>query len=328
MSKVLYSLSALKELLVKEGASKVCVVTSQGLAKKLGWALGEISHTHVAYLPDGEVAKEWGEIEGLLKQFIKIGLDRKSIVIALGGGTIGDAAGFAASVYLRGIPFIQVPTTLVAQTDSAHGGKTGINFAGYKNQVGSFYPALATIVDVRFLRTLPEEQMIDGLGEIIKAGLIKDASILSILKKETVHTLANSPQLEALVKKAIAVKLYYVGKDFKEQNLRQMLNAGHTIGHAVELKYKLSHGKAVLVGLIKEQAIFESLGLAPASVRENLESLLAQMDMRLPAKLSPDMKSISHDKKLAGTMLMLPVVEKEGRSKLVPVELEIFKKYL
>ena len=115
MATILYSLGALKGLLEKESPSKVCVVTSRTLAKKLAWALREIPHTHVAYLPDGEAAKEWKEIEGLLGQFLKIGLDRKSVVVALGGGTIGDASGFAASTYLRGVPFIQVPTTLVSR---------------------------------------------------------------------------------------------------------------------------------------------------------------------------------------------------------------------
>ncbi|OGN33912.1 MAG: hypothetical protein A3I39_01470 [Candidatus Yanofskybacteria bacterium RIFCSPLOWO2_02_FULL_47_9b] len=135
MSKILYSLKSLKGLLKKEKPSQVIIVTSAKLASKLGWAIKEIglSKKDLILIPDGEIAKEWEQMQTLLNKFIERGLDRKSIVIALGGGPIGDVVGFASAIYLRGIKYIQVPTTLLAQVDSAHGGKTGINFLHYKN---------------------------------------------------------------------------------------------------------------------------------------------------------------------------------------------------
>ncbi len=328
MSKVFYTLASLKTILKKEKPSRVCVVTSRTLKKKLGWALREIPHSNLVLLPDGESAKEWVQIEKLLKQFISIGLDRKSIIIALGGGSVGDTAGFTASLYLRGLAYIQVPTTLLAQVDSAHGGKTGVNFMGYKNQVGSIASPLATIIDTRFLKLLSEEQVIDGLGEIIKAGYINDSSILSILEKEKAKTLSRSTKLLSLVKKSIAVKQFYVQRDPNEYGVRKLLNAGHTIGHAVELKHSLSHGRSVLVGLDREFAFGESLGLTPLSVRTHYTELLQSLGIRLRGNLSVDWKSILHDKKIVGDSIMLPIVEARGESRIFKIKLSALHTYL
>ena len=214
----------------------------QKLFKELNWAIKEIGvkKTNIIFIPDGEKAKEWNELERLLKKFSEFNLDRKSLVVALGGGTVGDMVGFASSIYLRGIRYIQVPTTLVAQVDSAHGGKTGINFLKYKNQIGTFYLPLTVIIDSHFIQTLENEQIVDGLGEIIKYGFIKDISILSLLKKHNLKTLVKS-DLEKIIKNLLKLKEYYISKDFKDGNIRQILNVGHTIGHAIELKYKISH---------------------------------------------------------------------------------------
>src|SRR3990167_5590552 len=238
MSKILYSLKSLKGLLKKEKPSQVIIVTSAKLASKLGWAIKEIglSKKDLILIPDGEIAKEWEQMQTLLNKFIERGLDRKSIVIALGGGPIGDVVGFASAIYLRGIKYIQVPTTLLAQVDSAHGGKTGINFLHYKNQIGSFYQPLASVLDTRLLTHLPREQVIDGLGEIIKAGLIKDSSILALLKREKAATLMRSRRLKKIIEKSVQVKQYYVARDVKDTGIRQTLNFGHTVGHALELR--------------------------------------------------------------------------------------------
>jgi len=278
-------------------------------------------------IPDGEAVKEWKYVQKLLQRFVELGLDRESLVIALGGGSVGDLVGFVASLYLRGIRYIQVPTTLLAQVDSAHGGKTGVNFLGYKNQIGTVYQPLATIVDTRFLKSLAQEQIIDGLGEIIKTGLIKDPSILSFLKKEKVTTLAKNPRLLTLVKKSLAVKQFYVEKDPQEFGVRKMLNAGHTIGHAIELKNKLSHGRAVLIGLREELEMCESLGLTPRTVRKQVEDLLRSLGIQLETNLSIDLRSLKHDKKLAGNQITLPVIKKVGQSRLVKIQLSTVEMY-
>jgi len=330
MSNIFYSLNSINTILAKAKPSKGCIVTSATLADKLAWAIKEISSADIEIIivPDGEQAKEWNELEKLLAAFSRSGLDRTSTVIALGGGTIGDLVGFAASIYLRGIRYIQIPTTLLAQVDSSHGGKTGINFHGYKNQVGVFGMPFATIIDIRFIRYLSAEQIADGIGEIIKAGLIKDKSILSILKKETLASLPSSPQLLTLIKKSIKAKLSYTEKDFKDASVRQLLNAGHTIGHAIELKYKISHGRAVTLGLIQELAFTESLGLTGSSVRINLVKLLEHLRIKTDTTMKADWSAIMHDKKVGGSKILFPVIMKEGKSKIVDIDLNTLKEFV
>lgn len=328
MSTILYSFKSLKPFLKKQKPSKVCVITSRSLEKIFARELRAIPANHVLYLPEGERAKEWCEVENLLKQFIKNGLDRKSIIIAFGGGTIGDVVGFTSSIYLRGIRYIQVPTTLLAQVDSAHGGKTGINFLGLKNQVGDVYEPLAVVIETRFLSSLPKEEVISGVGEIIKAGLIKAPSILSLLKQEKVSMLTKSPRLLALVKKSIVVKHFYTNNDLQEGGIRQMLNAGHTIGHALELKHHISHGRAVLTGLLKELVISEALGLTSPKVKKNLTALLEQLEIPLNLNLKADWKSIVHDKKVAGDSILFPIIEREGKSRLVKLPLSNLREML
>ncbi|MDP1689567.1 MAG: 3-dehydroquinate synthase family protein [bacterium] len=328
MPPILYNLKELNPFLKKVKPSKILIVTSDILENKLKWAIQEISHTNVVVLPDGENAKEWVQIEKILKQFTKIGLDRKSIVIALGGGTVGDVVGFASAIYLRGVRYIQVPTTLLAQVDSAYGGKTGINFNGYKNQVGVFNNPLAIIVDIRFLNSLSNDQLTDGLGEIIKAGLIKDSSILSLLRKEGSHVFQKERILALLVKKSIAVKQFYIRKDPKEIYLRQILNVGHTVGHAIELKYKLSHGKAVLYGLLKELAVGESLGITSHTVKVNFLVILNKLNIKINNKYRTDLESLYHDKKIFHDSITMPIIEKEGKTKVVTIKLKDLRKLL
>ncbi len=330
MSNIYYSLKSVKNILRGGKPSQVCIVTSKKLASKLSWAIKEIgiSKQNIILVPDGESAKDLKQVENILKKFIALGLDRKSVVIAMGGGSVGDVTGFAASIYLRGIRYIQIPTTLLAQVDSAHGGKTGVNFSSYKNQIGSFYPPTAIILDKRFLQSLSNEQVVDGLGEILKAGLIKDPSILSLLQKEKVSTLPKSQYIETLVRKTVEVKRYYAGRDFKDVGPRQILNFGHTIGHALELKYKISHGRAVLLGMLQELEIAEIMKATPHTVTENLLVLLSTLGVKIEQNLKPDLKTLIHDKKIAGMYLYLPVIEKMGQAKLLKVRFKDFSKTL
>jgi 3-dehydroquinate synthase len=234
--------------------------------------------------------------------------------------------GFAASIYLRGVRYIQIPTTLLAQVDSAHGGKTGVNFLGCKNQIGSFCLPIAVVIDRRFLTQLREEQIIDGLGEIIKAGLIRDPSILTLLKKETVSRIVKSQNIEKVIRKAIAVKQFYVGLDFRDNNLRQILNFGHTIGHAIELKYAISHGRAIIIGMLQELAFTEKFKLTDPSIRENLSNLLISLGVSVDEGMRADWKTIFHDKKITNGKIVFPVVRKEGKAVLRTMKLADFKK--
>jgi len=330
MSKILFSLKSINKILKQNEPSKICIVTSKNLAKKLAWAIKKIDvkKSDIIFLPDGERAKDWQELEKLLKKFSGLNLDRNSVVIALGGGTIGDITGFASSIYLRGIRYIQVPTTLLAQVDSGHGGKTGINFLGYKNQVGSFYLPIATIIDTKFIASLPKAQVINGLGEIIKAGLIKDPSILSLLKKHHLDTLTKSPNLLKIIGKSIAVKKYFVGQDFKDTKNRQRLNFGHTFGHALELKYNISHGQAIIMGMLQELSCTEALKLTPLSVRKSLLTLLKNLGLKIDTTMKPDWKTMLHDKKITGNKIMFPVIESLGKAKLISLDLKVLQRLM
>ncbi|HEY4494333.1 MAG TPA: 3-dehydroquinate synthase family protein [Candidatus Paceibacterota bacterium] len=327
MTKILYSLKSIHKIIKENQPSKVCVVTSKQLSKKLAWALKEVEalKPDLIFVPDGETAKEWQELEKLLKKFSLVNLDRNSIVIALGGGTIGDFTGFASSIYLRGIKYINIPTTLLSQVDSSHGGKTGINFLGYKNQVGTFNLPLAVIIEKRFLESLSEENIIDGLGEVIKTGFIKDPSILSILRRHTVSSLVRSPDFLKIIKKSVAVKNYFTGKDLKDNGLRQILNVGHTIGHAVELKYKVSHGRAVLIGMLQEIEFTESLKLTDPSVLKSLKNLLKHLDIDINNKMNAEWGIIIHDKKVTGSHINFPAIIMPGNAKIIRLDLKLLK---
>jgi len=329
MSKILYSLKSLKALIKKENPSSACLITSGVLYEKLAWAIAKelaLKNLKVILISDGEEAKKWSALENLLLNFTKQNLDRDSLVLALGGGSVGDLVGFACSVYLRGIKYIQIPTTLLAQVDSAHGGKTGINFSNFKNQIGSFYLPEATIIDERFIKTLSPHQITDGLGEIIKAGFIKDTTILDLLKKETVASIPNSPNLKKIIKKSIEVKDYFIKNDLKDKSIRQILNVGHTLGHAIELKYKMSHGLSVLYGILLELEMSEKNKLTKKGTKEEFFRILESLDIKLSDRFVPDTEKVLHDKKISGDSLIWPIIVKTGQAKLFKIRTKDFLK--
>jgi len=323
--KVYYSLESIKAVLKNIKPSKIALVSSNYLIKNCQWAISKIIKMspikiELIRIPNGEMAKEWEALGKLLNEFIRAGLDRKSLVIALGGGSVTDLVGFASSIYQRGIRYINIPTTLLAQVDSSIGGKTAINFLGYKNQIGSFYDPIAVIIDSHFLETLKKEQIIDGFAEIIKAGLIKDPRILEIIKSHDIEV-SKSPLVKELILRAIRVKQYFIKRDPKDKNIRQILNFGHTIAHALELKYGLSHGEAVLIGMIEELKIAEKLKETKPEVRILLEIILNNLGIRLK-QLRPDWKDILRDKKIIGDEINLPIIKKIGEAKIIKVKLD------
>ncbi len=196
-------------------------------------------------IPSGESSKSFIEYQNILTFMVENNFSRKDAVIAVGGGVVGDLSGFVASTYMRGITFINVPTTLLACIDSSVGGKTAINLPQGKNMVGTFYQPTLVVVDTNFLNTLPKEIFNDGLGEAFKYGLM-DSTVWELLKQGVENN------LEEFIAKCLKIKVDIVEKDEKESNLRQVLNLGHTFGHAIEIlsSFKISHGLAVLKGLV------------------------------------------------------------------------------
>jgi 3-dehydroquinate synthase len=329
MENIIYSTEGLKKIICNYVPSKIILVSSSFLILKLNWVVKELDRIAdgkitIINIPDGEKAKEWAILEKLLKKFSKAGLDRKSIVIALGGGSVTDLVGFAASIYQRGVPYINMPTTLLGQVDASIGGKTAINFQGYKNQIGSFHNPIATIIDTRFLKTIKKKQIIDGLAEIIKAGLIKDKSILKIIESHDLLELVKSPIVEKLIKKSINVKEYFVDKDPRDNDVRQILNFGHTVGHSLELKYNLSHGRAVLIGIIKELEIAEKLKETKPDIRIYLNNIFKNLNISSTTNnfLEIDHRIILYDKKNLDGYITLPIVKRVGDAELIKISLK------
>lgn len=201
-------------------------------------------------IPAGEDSKSLSVYEDVMKYCIRINLSRKSLIIALGGGVVGDLAGFVASTYMRGIDVCQIPTSLLSQVDSSVGGKTGINIGNFKNIIGTFYQPKFTYINIEALKTLPYDEFISGMAEVIKYSIIYDYDFLDYLIINSEKLLSrDSNVLHYVVKKCIEIKADIVSKDEKEGGLRKILNFGHTFGHGVEKLCKISHGEAVSIGM-------------------------------------------------------------------------------
>lgn len=229
-------------------------------------------------MPDGERAKTLSEMEKLAEQLMKAGADRQSVLLALGGGVVGDVGGFLASVFMRGIPVVQIPTTLLAQVDSAIGGKTGVNLKAGKNLIGTFHQPQAVLIDPEVLATLPEREYRSGLFEAMKYGVIRNPAIFELMEQHRDELLKRDADLlQQLIAACIQVKADVVGADEREGGVRRILNYGHTVGHALEAETgykKLLHGEAVGLGMIAACAIGERVGVTPGDVSERIVELV------------------------------------------------------
>lgn len=247
------------------------VAQLHGRSLRRGFHSAKIKWIEVA---DGESQKNISVLERVLQQLARFHADRRSCIVAFGGGVIGDLAGFAASVYMRGVPVVQVPTTLLAQVDAAIGGKTAINLASAKNMVGTFHQPRLVIADTSVLRTLPEREFRAGIFEIIKSGAIRDPHLFALLERNAKKILAREPKaLQRIIASSVKVKAKIVVADEKESGLRRMLNFGHTVGHALEAATgyrKLLHGEAVGLGMIAAAEIGVNMGVTPVDVAERL----------------------------------------------------------
>lgn len=242
----------------------------------------------VAFIPDGETSKSLSEADKLYTRAIELGLDRKSVIIALGGGVVGDLAGFVAATFMRGINLIQIPTTLLAQVDSSVGGKTAVNHRLGKNLIGAFHQPRAVFIDLSFLKTLPEREIKSGLGEVVKYGVISDEKFFAYLESNADKILARDLKtLAHVVKRSCELKAAVVSADEHEAGLRRILNFGHTLAHAIEEQTaytKYRHGEAVAIGMMAAALISQELGKTSAANVERLERLLKRFDMLTTCK--------------------------------------------
>ncbi len=313
------------------GAKRVALVSVVPVSRRYGARLArslraaglEVTRIDV---PDGDTSKNLKQLAELFDAFLAAGLDRSSAVVALGGGVTGDLAGFAAASYLRGIPFVQVPTTVLAMVDSSIGGKTGVNLKQGKNLVGAFYQPRLVWIDTKLLESLPARERAAGMAEIIKAGAIWDAKLFKRLERDVEAALALDPAvLIPILRRACAIKAEVVSQDEREAGVRTYLNFGHTLGHAIEkhLKYrKTLHGEAVAIGMVFAARRSEELGFAPDGTRARIEALLERSGLPVELPSFPRkayLSGLEVDKKKTDRRIRFVVLHRIGEAGTVPL---------
>jgi 3-dehydroquinate synthase len=318
---------------------RVGLVTDRHVARHYAkHILGTLKKLDIEAVPivlaPGEQSKTLKTIEHILDVLARHRFERSSFLIALGGGVVGDLTGFAAAIYQRGIPFIQIPTTLVAQVDSSVGGKTGVDHRLGKNLIGAFYQPRAVWIDPLTLRTLPAREWVAGLAEVIKYGIIADTEFFAYLEREMAGLLKRQPgTIAAVVKRSCEIKAAVVSADEREADRRRILNYGHTIGHALEALggYEmLIHGEAVGIGLVQEADLARYQGICDPDVVERIRTLVkaAGLSDRMPAWPPARIwKAMLHDKKVSRGQVVAVWPERIGAVRIAPIEENVFHRW-
>jgi 3-dehydroquinate synthase len=307
-------------------ASSALIVSNTTVAPLYGERLraglaGRFRAIHEVVLPDGEAHKDWQTLNLVFDALLARGCDRKTVIFALGGGVVGDMAGFAAASYMRGVPFVQVPTTLLAQVDSSVGGKTAINHPLGKNMVGAFYQPVQVVCDLATLDTLPPRELSAGLAEVIKYGPIADSGFLDWIEANLDALLRRDrAALEHAVRRSCEIKAAVVGQDERESGLRAILNFGHTFGHAIEAGLGYGawlHGEAVGCGMVMGLQLSRRLGLIDAAYAQRVTALIARAGLPVvgPALGTERYLELMRvDKKAEGGQIKFVVIEAPGRA--------------
>ncbi len=310
---------------------KVAIITNPTVAGyHLNYLLNHLKakELKIITLPDGEEYKTMEYITYALDRMFDAKYDRNSLIIAFGGGVIGDMSGFAASIFLRGIEFIQIPTTLLAMVDSSVGGKTGINNKYGKNLIGAFYQPQAVYIDTHFLSTLPKREFAAGMAEVIKMAVMFDKEYFENLEK-------GSLSIEEIIKRSVELKAWVVNQDEKEKGIRSVLNYGHTFGHVIEnlTNYKtFLHGEAVAVGMVMANELSIQLGYLSKEEAERIKKLLEKENLPTYYKIQNIEEFYEHffaDKKTLNNKIKFIIPEKIGKFKIVEnIDKEIIMKVL
>ena len=298
---------------------RVLILTDEGVPVKYSEAVkAQCRDATVLTLPQGEGTKSLATLEKVLEKMVDMELTRRDCLVAVGGGVIGDLCGFAASCYMRGIDFYNIPTTLLSMVDSSIGGKTAVNLGGVKNVVGAFYQPSAVLIDTNTLATLDERQYSAGLCEAIKMSLTSDERLFC--RFETVDYVSIKSGIEAYIANALDIKRRVVEQDEKEKGLRKILNFGHTVGHGIEAEQagKLYHGECVALGM---------LPFCQGEVRERLIRVLEKVGLPIEYKgdLDKALAFVAHDKKRAGKLYDTIAVERVGDFVIRPLTIEEIK---
>lgn len=295
-------LSNLKEHLKLE--RRVLIVTDSGVPEVYSKTVAEqCKNPFIVTIEQGEASKCFDNYKMLLAKMVEYGFTRSDCVVAVGGGVVGDLAGFVAASFMRGVDFYNIPTTVLSQVDSSVGGKVAIDFEGYKNIVGAFYPPKAVIIDSDTLKTLDSRQISNGLSEAVKMSLTSDANLFSLFEKEDIME-----NIDHIIEASLKIKRYVVENDEKESGLRKILNFGHTLAHAIESENEMQnlyHGECVALGM---------LPMCSDKVRERLVGVLKKLNLPTDIDYDADkiIEAMSHDKKMSGNEITVVYVPKVG----------------
>jgi len=287
---------------------KVLIVTDSGVPAVYAKTVAEQCKTpFIVTIPEGEQSKCFDTFNMLLKKLVAENFTRTDCVVAVGGGVVGDLAGFTAACFMRGVDFYNIPTTVLSQVDSSIGGKTAIDFEGYKNIVGAFYPPKCVLIDFDTLKTLPPRQISNGLSEAVKMSLTSDKELFELFENENIEE-----NIEKIIEKSLKIKKYVVEEDEKEQGLRKILNFGHTLAHAIETANSMEnlyHGECVAIGMTV---------MCDKKVRDRLLPVLEKLNLPTSAdcEFSVLEEAISHDKKMSGENITVVYVGEVGAYEL------------
>lgn len=309
--------------------SQVVLVTHPRLAAWYAEPLRSVleqegASVHLLTVPPGERTKRWEVAGRLLRQMAQRALDRRCIVVALGGGVIGDLAGFVAACYLRGVRTVQIPTTLLAQVDSSVGGKTAVNLPEGKNLVGAFHQPSLVLIDTDTLRTLPRRQFRAGLAEVLKYGIIADETLWQVVHAEACNLRQGySPRLAEIIYRCCEIKANIVSEDETEQGIRAILNFGHTVAHALEAVAgyrRLLHGEAVSIGMVSAALVGEVLGVTPVGTAEEIAGALRAVGLPIALPHDVEFESLlnvmARDKKARDGQVRFVLIERIGQARL------------
>lgn len=324
-------ISKLSEFIKPRGYTDTGIVTNEtilGIYKKLIKSIAEELDAKIFVIPDGEQYKDILWFYYLHGKLLENRFDRSSVLIAFGGGVIGDLTGFVASTYMRGIHYIQVPTTLLAQVDSSVGGKTAVNHPLGKNMIGTFYQPVYVLIDTDFLKTLPKREFLAGIAEVIKYGIIWDEDLFKYLKEYYKEILAlDKESLIYIISRSCQIKAEVVSRDEKESGLRAILNYGHTIGHAIETVTgytKFLHGEAVAAGMYAEALTGRLMGITQEGIPEAIKNTINAFGLSayVPHDLNPQdlLTAMSLDKKARAKKIRCIIPERIGHVTLKEIE--------
>ncbi len=296
---------------------RVLIVTDSGVPKDYALLVAEqCEKPFVVTVPEGEQSKCFDTFNMLLKRLVECGFTRSDCVVAVGGGVVGDLAGFTAACYMRGIDFYNIPTTVLSQVDSSIGGKTAIDFEGYKNIVGAFYPPKCVIIDSDTLKTLPKRQISNGLAEAVKMSLTSDKELFGLFLQDNTEE-----NIDLIIEKSLRIKKYVVEEDEKEKGLRKILNFGHTLAHAIETANSMQglyHGECVAIGMV---------AMCSGEVKAQLLPVLEKLNLPTGADIKWDIieEAMRHDKKMSGDTITAVYVSEIGEYELKNMPFEEFK---